>query len=325
MNYSVPASRLCSGAVHTRLKPVKKSDQPLVLSLAACETSLTGPDNVVVSNGGTANFAAGEFFDPSSGVLVAPLQRLQDVSRYRFGNIKYIRKSTSIRTSGTLNGFVKERPAVPFSMRSLGKAQQQRSPGVFKGKRQGARYDKLKRRALLAPTGQSGINIAGGPELPPGVNIMEMKGEIKHGKKAGVDQIKSLINLGSYSENADGKPYCGTIRYTSGPTNMEQPPPSAAATARSCTKCSASCNSRSSQAIRSLHLSAASERSNSTQVEELLGSQGRMRRTTCYQSGWASTSQSQQRVFAPSTGRRASGVFKSEAGESERTCSLLPT
>jgi len=40
-----------------------------------------------------------------------------------------------------------------------------------------AQYDKLKRRALLAPTigaNQPGINIAGGPELPPGVNTMEM-------------------------------------------------------------------------------------------------------------------------------------------------------
>ena len=47
---------------------------------------------------------------------------------------------------------------------------------------------------------------------------------------------------------------------------------------------------------RSLHLSATSERSNSTQeVEELLGSQGRMQRKTNYQGGWASASQSQQR------------------------------
>ncbi|KAI9447768.1 hypothetical protein H4582DRAFT_1802325 [Lactarius indigo] len=40
------ASRLCPGAVHTHLRPVKKSDWSLwslVLSLAACETSLTEP------------------------------------------------------------------------------------------------------------------------------------------------------------------------------------------------------------------------------------------------------------------------------------------
>jgi hypothetical protein len=42
-----------------------------------------------------------------------------------------------------------------------------------------AQYDKLKRRALLAPTigtNQPGMNITGGPELPPGVNAMEMNG-----------------------------------------------------------------------------------------------------------------------------------------------------
>src|SRR6266404_5717757 len=51
---------------------------------------------------------------------------------------------------------------------------------------------------------------------------------------------------------------------------------------------------------RSLRMSAPSERSNSTQeVEELLGSQGRMQRKTSYQGGWASASQSQQRGKSP--------------------------
>ena len=80
-----------------------------------------------------------------------------------------------------------------------------------------------------------------------------------------------------------------------------------------------------------------SERSNSAQeVEELLGSQGRMQRRTHYQSGWASTNQAQQQqqrgkspyfflayvnppgaflnythtAFAPSSGRRTSGTFR---------------
>ena len=47
---------------------------------------------------------------------------------------------------------------------------------------------------------------------------------------------------------------------------------------------------------RSLHMSAASQHSNSTQeVEDLLGSQGRMQRKSNYQGGWASANQSQQR------------------------------
>jgi hypothetical protein len=46
---------------------------------------------------------------------------------------------------------------------------------------------------------------------------------------------------------------------------------------------------------RSLHLSAASERSNSAQeVEELLGSQGRMQRKASHQGGWANASQAAQ-------------------------------
>jgi hypothetical protein len=82
-----------------------------------------------------------------------------------------------------------------------------------------------------------------------------------------------------------------------------------------------------------------SERSNTAQeVEELLGSQGRMQRRTHYQGGWASsTNQTQQQqqqqrgkssvlfcscellqgvlelihpAFAPSSGRRTSGTFR---------------
>jgi hypothetical protein len=81
-----------------------------------------------------------------------------------------------------------------------------------------------------------------------------------------------------------------------------------------------------------------SERSNTAQeVEELLGSQGRMQqRRTHYQGGWASTNQAQQQqqrgkspnffglceppggvlelythtAFAPSSGRRTSGTFR---------------
>ncbi len=74
-----------------------------------------------------------------------------------------------------------------------------------------------------------------------------------------------------------------------------------------------------------------SERSKSAQeVEDLLGSQGRMQRRTHYQGGWTSTNQAQQRggksnifcdpfqsilelictAFAPSSGRRTSGTFR---------------
>jgi hypothetical protein len=76
---------------------------------------------------------------------------------------------------------------------------------------------------------------------------------------------------------------------------------------------------------------ATSDRSNSAQeVEELLGSQGRIQRKSHYQGGWASTSQAQQQrgkpyilplssnilelelhtVFASSSGRRPSGMFR---------------
>jgi hypothetical protein len=45
-----------------------------------------------------------------------------------------------------------------------------------------AQYDKLKRRALLAPAvgaSQPGINLAGGPELPPIVNNIDVSGVVR--------------------------------------------------------------------------------------------------------------------------------------------------
>jgi len=149
-----------------------------------------------------------------------------------------------------------------------------------------AQYDKLKRRALLAPTigaNQTGINIAGGPDN------MEMNGRTPMANRT----------AGQFGTPA-GKPLWSSHSH---PQQQQQqhalaqnPPPVRQPFVAS---------------DRSLHLSAASQHSNSTQeVEELLGSQGRMQRKPSYQGGWASTSQSQQRVFAPSTGRRASGVFK---------------
>lgn len=167
-----------------------------------------------------------------------------------------------------------------------------------------AQYDKLKRRALLAPTvgtNQPGINLAGGPELHPGVGVGVGVGV------SGMNTIQrpaaGIVNRTAGQFNTPGL-WSQTLQQHQQPQPQQQhispqnvPPPVRQPFIAS---------------ERSLDNS---ERSNTAQdVEELLGSQGRMQRRTHYQGGWASSTnqaqQQQQRAFAPSSGRRTSGTFR---------------
>jgi hypothetical protein len=74
-----------------------------------------------------------------------------------------------------------------------------------------AQYDKLKRRALLAPTvgaSQPGINLTGGPEHPPVVNNLDVSEVACSPPKSERQLINpTLVN----AETTDGKPHCGSI------------------------------------------------------------------------------------------------------------------
>lgn len=188
--------------------------------------------------------------------------------------------------SGKLSDFERDLDLERRKNRDLMESSRERDKEYQKLK---AQYDKLKRRALLAPTigtNQPGMNITGGPELQPGVNAMEMNGRTPMANRS----------AGQFGTPA-GQPIWSSHSHQPQPQHGQQNPPPV--------------RQPFVASDRSLHLSAASQHSNSTQeVEELLGSQGRMQRKTNYQGGWASANQSQQRVFAPQATRRASGVFK---------------
>jgi len=161
-----------------------------------------------------------------------------------------------------------------------------------------AQYDKLKRRALLAPTvgaNQPGINLAGAPDLPAGVGGIDM-----NGRPVGVPSVN--LNRTAGPGQFGGTPLAGgPPLWTSHPLQQQQ---------HGSSQNAAPVRQPFVASERSL---GTSERSNSTQeVEELLGSQGRLQRKFSYQGGWVNnTAQAQQqRAFTASSARRQSGVFR---------------
>jgi hypothetical protein len=175
-----------------------------------------------------------------------------------------------------------------------------------------AQYDKLKRRALLAPTvgsNQPGINLAGGPELHPGVGVSGMNTvsalplQTRDNQK--IDQVPMAGSFGHQIQ----RPAAGIVNRTAGQFNT----PGGGGLPLPLWSQSLQQHQQQHQQ-QSQHISPqnapppvrqpfvasersldTSERSNTAQeVEELLGSQGRMQRRTHYQGGWASTNQAQQ-------------------------------
>jgi len=173
-----------------------------------------------------------------------------------------------------------------------------------------AQYDKLKRRALLAPTvgtNQPGINLAGGgPELHPGVGVGGMN-TIQRPAAGIVNRTVGQFNTPGGGGGGGLPLWSQSLQQHQHQQQQQQPQqqhisPQNALPVRQPFVAS----------DRSLDTS---ERSNTAQdVEELLGSQGRLQRRTHYQGGWASTTnqaqQQQQRAFVPSSGRRTSGTFR---------------
>lgn len=151
---------------------------------------------------------------------------------------------------------------------------------------------------LLAPTvgaNQPGINnLAGAPELHQGVNGMNMNTvsapppttQIDQADRFGSDQIQRPAGManrtaGQFS-TAGGLPLWSQQQQQQQHISPQNAPPVRRPFVAS---------------ERSL---GTSDRSNSAQeVEELLGSQGRMQRKTHFQGGWAGTSQSQQQRGKP--------------------------
>ncbi|KAH9973031.1 hypothetical protein BGW80DRAFT_1459355 [Lactifluus volemus] len=128
-----------------------------------------------------------------------------------------------------------------------------------------------KTEGLLAPAvgaSQPGINLAGGPELPPIVNNIDVSGVRPPVGSRGAGQFSTPAGPSLWNH--------GLQQHTA--------PPQTAPPVRQPFVAS----------DRSFRLSA-SERSNSAQeVEELLGSQGRVQRKASHQGGWGNASHAQQ-------------------------------
>ncbi|KAN0127082.1 hypothetical protein V8E53_015100 [Lactarius tabidus] len=274
----------------------------------ACETSLTEPDDVVVSSLHPSNDyktvcvhmrAEATILEICSRAISFWQYQIHQENSFQHAVVRSINdKNAQLQKqlenlvreadseinllSGKLSDFERDLDLERRKNRDLMESSRERDKEYQKLK---AQYDKLKRRALLAPTigtNQPGMNITGGPELPPGVNAMEMNGRTPMANRS----------AGQFSTPA-GQPIWSSHSHQPQPQHGQQNPPPV--------------RQPFVASDRSLHLSAASQHSNSTQeVEELLGSQGRMQRKTNYQG----VRDLGAIVFAPPAARRASGVFK---------------
>jgi len=185
-----------------------------------------------------------------------------------------------------------------------------------------AQYDKLKRRALLAPTvgtNQPGINLAGVSDLPAGVGGIDMNG-VRAPSSVPFQDVPYIHHRHMFQRPV-GIPNLNLNR-TGGPGQFGNTPlatggPPGPLWSNHPLQQQQHGSSQNAPPVRQPFVASerslgASERSNSTQeVEELLGSQGRLQRTFSYQGGWVNTPQAQQqRAFTASSARRPSGVFR---------------